>query len=143
MKKCFYLLLFLVLLSGVCSCSLSKYQTTKQIVTVTKIDTVIKYVPDTVPVIKTEKITDTVIINNDNVLAKSYIDTIKKAIVLSVALKPVNVPVKIDQVKTVTIKTPVERKSFKALSIILIVLIGFAAGVIMSASLIIKNWNNE
>lgn len=138
--KCFYFLSFLVLLSVVCSCSLSRYKTTSQIITVTKIDTVFKYIPDTIPIIKTVNLTDTVIIENNNVLAKSFIDTIKKAIVLSVALKPVNVPVKINQIKTVSIKSPVEKKPYKALSIILIVLIGFAAGVIMSASFIIKRF---
>lgn len=102
------MLIVLILVS--CS-SAKKFKTNIETITVTKIDTVIKFIPDTFLITKLVPIYDTAFIENESAIAKSYFDTIAHKIVLTLKGKVIDVPVVIDQIITTKEnKTSVERK---------------------------------
>jgi len=94
------------------SCSSAKkFKTITETITVTKIDTVIKFVPDTFLITKFVPIYDTAYIENESAIARSYFDTIAHSLVLTLKGKVIDVPVVIDQIITTKEnKISVERK---------------------------------
>jgi hypothetical protein len=106
MKYYFHLfLLSLLLLSGlVSSCGIMRKTKTVTVTeTVTKIDTIIKIKQDSIPIIKTEKLTDTVFYENKFVRAKSYVNLQTHKITLQLQNKSFDVPVKMNESKKQTV----------------------------------------
>jgi hypothetical protein len=104
------LLIITILISASCSTS-KKFKTITETITVTKIDTVIKYVPDTTKHIAIVPIQDTAEIETESAIARSYFNVKTQKIELTLKGKIIDVPVVIDQVITTKEnKTSVERK---------------------------------
>lgn len=95
--KSFIYVFVLLLLLFFSSCGILRRRTITVTETITKIDTIIKVVYDTAIVIKEAKITDTVIIENKTVIARSYYNPVKNKIVMEVKGKIFDVPVQITQ----------------------------------------------
>lgn len=90
------LLLASFLLFGFFSCgTMRKTKTIIVTETLIKIDTVIKFVPDTITKIQYVRITDTAIIETPQAIARSYYSTTKQRIVLELNNKKFDVPVTI------------------------------------------------
>jgi len=140
MKCLFYcLLLSFLFCFGSCG-SLKKMRTISETVTITKIDTVIKYIPDTVPIIKEKFIYDTVTIETPETIARSYIDIVHKKIILSVTGKIIDIPVQAEKIQSTIIKEYKPEKPFKNFVIYFIVLISFLCGVILTTSYLLKKF---
>lgn len=94
MMKCWLLqsVLVLFLLFGLCSCGFTR-RTQTEIQTITKIDTVIKIVKDTVTKTVESLITDTVFIENEVARAKSFVNKATGTLVIQMQGKPFEVPV--------------------------------------------------
>ncbi|NMC99097.1 MAG: hypothetical protein GYA62_05190 [Bacteroidales bacterium] len=106
------------------SCCLGKkFKTQIETVTITKIDTIIKFVPDTIEKIKRVEIHDTAFIENEIAAARSYFDTKTQKIVLSLKGKIIDVPVQIDQIIK-TKEQSIERENCIKLSSVIIFIIG-------------------
>jgi hypothetical protein len=90
-----FILFFVVFVSFViCSCGIMKR--TKSITVterVTKIDTIIHYVHDTIPIVKQSTLYDTVTIENKTAIAKEYYNFKTQKIVLSLIGKSFDIPV--------------------------------------------------
>lgn len=95
--KLFIYVFVLLLLLFFSSCGILKRRTITVTETITKIDTIIKVVYDTAIVIREAKITDTVIIENKTVIARSYYNPVKNKIVMEVKGKIFDVPIQISQ----------------------------------------------
>lgn len=110
------------------SCCLSKkFKTETETTIVTKIDTIIKFVPDTTVKIKTVEIHDTAFIENDVAEARSFFDVKTQKIVLSLKGKIVDVPVVVDQVIT----TKENKQSIEKKPIFTNYLIAFIIGALL------------
>jgi hypothetical protein len=106
--------LSLLLLFGVYSCgSMRRIQTRNTIETITKIDTVIKVKVDTMIKKVTVYFHDSARIENHYSIARSYYDTTKQKIVLTLQAKPFSIPVLVNQRKTEVQETKeTDRKQF-------------------------------
>jgi hypothetical protein len=107
MKQFFLLAVFslALLLFGLSSCGIMKKTKTITITeTVIKIDTIIKIKVDTVPIVKTAYIIDTVRFENNYVRAKSYINLQTQKITLELTGKNFGVPIKINSSVTEKVK---------------------------------------
>jgi hypothetical protein len=132
----FYILLrglfLLLVLLGLFSCStMKKTKSHIRTETITRIDTVIVYKPDTIPVIKTVLLHDTAVIENKEAVARSYYSVTKNKIVLELKMKSFDIPLR--ATKTVTTnqdKKIVERKNPNK--------IFFIIGLILIAVIIIE-----
>ena len=110
-KQLLLLSLFSVFLFA-CGSS-KKSRTISKTETIIKIDTIIKVRIDTVIKFAEAPLADTVYIENKLAKAKSYIDPIKKKIVLELKGKPIDVPIIIDKKVIETKKEIVkEKKTF-------------------------------
>lgn len=116
--KVLYLVLCLLLLSG-CTCFRKVSTTTTE--TITRIDTIIRYLPDTTKHVNEVPITDTATITLPEAVARSYFNVATQRIELSLKLLPVNVPVKFDKVVTVTntIKEPIKKFPWRCYIVII------------------------
>jgi len=108
-----YLLGLVLLLICFSSCgSIKKSRTITKTETIIKIDTIVKIRIDTVIKYAEAPLADTVYIENKVAKAKSYIDPVKKKIVLELKGKTFDVPIMIDKKVIETKKEIVkERKS--------------------------------
>jgi hypothetical protein len=106
--KVLYSVLCLLLLSG-CTC-LKKISTTTT-ETITKIDTIIRYLPDTTKHVVSVPIMDTASIVTPEATARSYFNVATQRIELSLKLRPFDVPVVFNRVeiKKEVIKEPVKK----------------------------------
>ena len=84
---------------------MERTKTKIQTITITKIDTIIKIIPDTVTIKRYVTITDTAKIETKTANAKAYFSPIKNKIVLELKLKPFDVPVKLSKKVTENKKT--------------------------------------
>jgi hypothetical protein len=94
-------LLLLLLLSGlVSSCGIMRKTRVITVTeTVVKIDTIVRIKQDSIKILKTEKLTDTVFYENKFVRAKSFVNLQTQKITLQLQNKSFNVPIKINEVK--------------------------------------------
>lgn len=133
MKKLFVLLILSLFLFS-CS-SMKKSRTITKTETIIKIDTIVKIRIDTVIKYAEAPLADTVYIENKVAEAKSYIDPVKKKIVLELKGKTFDVPIVIDKKIIETKKEIVKkRKSSYWLSIICFG-IGFCLGYYLKSKL--------
>lgn len=143
MKKIWFPGLLLVLLWPFLfgCCASKKLRTEIKEVTITKIDTVIKIKTDTVTKIKEVFYIDTAKIENDYSIAKSYLDTVHKKLVLTLTGKNFSVPIKIDQIKESNIKkSETEKKILPGTIFFIVIVISFILGVIMTCSFLLKKY---
>jgi hypothetical protein len=98
-----WLSLFFLLLSGLLSgcCSMKKTKTVTE--TVVKIDTIVKIKQDSIPIIKTEKLTDTVFYENKFIRTKSFVNLQTQKITLQLQNKSFDIPVKMSESKKQTV----------------------------------------
>ena len=116
MKWKYYFLLFCAfVLFGVSGCFGTRKTRTKVITeTVIRLDTIIRVQTDTITIIKSVRLTDTVILENSTAKARSYYSLEKKRIVLELTGKRFDVPVSIYKSTKITSdikeKVPVHTK---------------------------------
>jgi hypothetical protein len=101
MKYTICLLLFVLLLFSGC-CTSKRLRTTTRVETITKIDTFLIVKRDTVPVIKTGTVHDTIFLENSTARVVAYYDLLKEKYVVKLTGKPFEVKFKIDQ-RTITL----------------------------------------
>ena len=134
-------LLLVLLLPGLFGCcATKKLKTEITTVTITKIDTVIQIKTDTVTKIKEVIYTDTAVIESDYGVARSYLDTVHRKIILSLTGKNFAVPVKIDQIRETNIKKSEKQKMIPGTMILLIIGISFVCGVLLTAAFLLKKY---
>ena len=112
MKKCGYLLVLVLLLLFTSSCAILKRRVITLTETILQIDTLILIKRDTIPIIKTGYIHDTIKVENSTSRVVAYFDVIQGKYVVTLTGKPFTVPIKIKQhTMTITKVTETKRKS--------------------------------
>lgn len=127
------LLCFLLFCPG-CG-SLKKSKTITKTETIIKVDTIVKVRIDTVIKFAEAPLADTVYIENKVAEAKSYIDPIKKKIVLELKGKTFNVPIVIDKKVIETKKEIVKERKTSFLFYIICFGTGFCLGYYLKSKL--------
>jgi len=110
--KCYYLSLLALLLLFTSSCAILKRRVITKTETILQVDTLILIKRDTIPIIKTGYIHDTIKIENSTSRVVAYFDVIQGKYVVALTGKPFTVPIKIKQhTMTITKVTETKRKS--------------------------------
>ena len=103
-----YIFLLLVFTFNSC-CIFNKTKTETRVERIVEIDTVIIVQKDSIPIIKTGYLHDTIIVENKTSIVKAYFDIATNKIVVRLSGKPFTVPIKIKE-HTITVTKIVELK---------------------------------
>ena len=106
------LLVFLALFVSLHGCGIVRKKTKTITETIIKIDTILIYKHDTIPIIKKAYLHDTIKIENSSSKVIVYVDTTLHMIVAKLEGKPLSIPIIINShIRTTTVEKSVKRKT--------------------------------